>query len=179
MEGGSKRRPTRPWKSRRSLPPGSSSPGSARRLSAICMTTCASGRWTTSRRWSGRDCCARCPTSRRAMNTCWKGSGGCAPARPHLDRPGPLCYRSAGTGDRSMALSAFILIEVAGDHTKSAYKTIQRISGVKAVYTVSGNYDLIVQIETENLQTLSDLLVSKIRAVDGVTKTNTCLVLNV
>src|SRR2546430_7913046 len=86
---------------------------------------------------------------------------------------------SGGTGDRPMALSAFILIDVAGDHTKSAYKTIQRISGVKAVYTVSGSYDLIVQIETENLQTLSDLLVSKIRAVDGVTKTNTCLVLNV
>jgi len=78
-----------------------------------------------------------------------------------------------------MAVSAFILIEVAGDHTKSAFKTIQRISGVKATYTVSGSYDLIVQIETENLQTLSDLLLSKIRAVDGVTKTNTCLVLNV
>ncbi len=77
-----------------------------------------------------------------------------------------------------MALSAFILIEVAGDHTKSAYKTIQRISGVKAAYTVSGNYDLIVQVETENLETLSDLLMSKIRAVDGVIKTNTCFVLN-
>ncbi len=78
-----------------------------------------------------------------------------------------------------MALSAFILIEVAGDHTKSAFKTIQRISGVKAAYTVSGNYDLIVQVETENLEMLSDLLLSKIRAVDGVIKTNTCLVLNV
>ena len=77
-----------------------------------------------------------------------------------------------------MALSAFILIEVAGDHTKSAFKTIQRISGVKAAYTVSGNYDLIVQVEAENLEVLSDLLMSKIRAVDGVTKTNTCLVLN-
>jgi DNA-binding Lrp family transcriptional regulator len=78
-----------------------------------------------------------------------------------------------------MALSAFILIEVAGDHTKSAFKTIQRISGVKAAYTVSGSYDLIVQVEAENLETLSDLLMSKIRAVDGVTKTNTCFVLNV
>jgi DNA-binding Lrp family transcriptional regulator len=78
-----------------------------------------------------------------------------------------------------MALSAFILIEVAGDHTKSAYKTVQRISGVKAAYTVSGNYDLIVQVEAENMETLSDLLLSKIRAVDGVIKTNTCIVLNV
>jgi len=78
-----------------------------------------------------------------------------------------------------MALSAFILIEVAGDHTKSAYKTVQRISGVKAAYTVSGNYDLIVQVEAENMEELSDLLMSKIRAVDGVIKTNTCIVLNV
>ena len=78
-----------------------------------------------------------------------------------------------------MALSAFILIEVAGDHTKSAYKTVQRISGVKAAYTVSGNYDLIVQVEAENMEQLSDLLLSKIRAVDGVIKTNTCIVLNV
>ncbi|TAL11638.1 MAG: Lrp/AsnC family transcriptional regulator [Nitrospirae bacterium] len=78
-----------------------------------------------------------------------------------------------------MALSAFILTEVAGDHSKSAYKTIQRIAGVKAVYAVSGNYDLIVQVEAESMEVLSDLLMAKIRAVDGVTKTNTCLVLNV
>jgi len=78
-----------------------------------------------------------------------------------------------------MALSAFILIEVAGDHTKSAYKTIQRISGVKAAYTVSGNYDLIVQVEAENMESLSSLLLSNILAVDGVTKTNTCFVLNI
>ena len=78
-----------------------------------------------------------------------------------------------------MALSAFVLIEVAGDHSKSAYKTIQRITGVKAAYPVSGNYDLIVQVEADNMEVLSDLLMSKIRAVDGVIKTNTCLVLNV
>ncbi|MBI3807166.1 MAG: Lrp/AsnC ligand binding domain-containing protein [Nitrospirae bacterium] len=44
---------------------------------------------------------------------------------------------------------------------------------------MSGNYDLIVQVEAENMEALSDLLMSKIRAVDGVTKTNTCIVLNV
>lgn len=78
-----------------------------------------------------------------------------------------------------MAISAFILIEVAGDHTRSAFKTIQRMAGVKAAYTVSGGYDLIVQVEAENLEALSDLLLSKIRSVDGVTKTMTCLVFNV
>jgi hypothetical protein len=36
-----------------------------------------------------------------------------------------------------------------------------------------------VQVEAENMEVLSDLLLSKIRAVDGVTKTNTCFMLNV
>jgi DNA-binding Lrp family transcriptional regulator len=78
-----------------------------------------------------------------------------------------------------MPIAAFVLIEVTGDHTKSAFKTIQRMAGVKAAYTVSGGYDLIVEVEAENLEALSDLLLSKIRSVDGVTKTSTCLVLNV
>jgi DNA-binding Lrp family transcriptional regulator len=77
-----------------------------------------------------------------------------------------------------MGISAFILIEVAGDHTKSAYKTIQRMSGVKAAYMVSGSYDLLVHVEAETLEALSDLLLSKIRSVDGVMKTTTCMVLN-
>jgi DNA-binding Lrp family transcriptional regulator len=76
-------------------------------------------------------------------------------------------------------VSAFILIEVTGDHTKSAYKTIQRMAGVKASYMVSGSYDILVQVEAETLEALSDLLLSKIRSVDGVTKTTTCMVLNV
>src|SRR3989338_1860092 len=112
------------------------------------------------------------------MRSFSKGSRGCAPGFRSLDLPGSLCYRPRRIGDRPMALSAFILIEVAGDHTKSAYKTVQRITGVKAAYTVSGNYDLIVQVEAENMEQLSDLLLSKIRAVDGVTKTNTFIVLN-
>ncbi len=77
-----------------------------------------------------------------------------------------------------MAVSAFVLIDVTGDHTKSAHKTITRIDGVKAVYTVSGPYDLIVQIEAETFEQLSDLILARIRAVDGITKTMTALVLS-
>ena len=76
-------------------------------------------------------------------------------------------------------MSAFILIEVTGDHTKSAFKTIQRMAGVKAAYMVSGGYDLLVQVEAETLEELSDILLSKIRSIDGVTKTTTCMVMNV
>lgn len=78
-----------------------------------------------------------------------------------------------------MALEAFVLINVTGDHTKSAYKTITRISGVKEVYTVTGVYDIIAHVESEDINTLSELIVSKIRAIDGVTRTMTCVSLSV
>lgn len=78
-----------------------------------------------------------------------------------------------------MAIEAFVLINVSGDHTKSAYKTITRITGVKEVYAVTGVYDIIAHVESEDINSLSDLIVSKIRAIDGVTRTMTCVTLNV
>jgi len=78
-----------------------------------------------------------------------------------------------------MAIEAFVLINVSGDHTKSAYKTITRITGVKEVYAVTGVYDIIAHVVSEDIDTLSDLIVSKIREIDGVTRTMTCIALNV
>lgn len=78
-----------------------------------------------------------------------------------------------------MPLSAFVFVDVAGDHTKSAYKTITRMSGVKSVYAVTGNQDLIILVETDSIETLGDLILSKIRSIDGVTKTTTSIVLKI
>ena len=78
-----------------------------------------------------------------------------------------------------MAISAFVLIDTTGNHTKSAYKTLTRIQGVKAVFPVTGPYDLIAQVEAETLEELNDLVMVRIRGVDGITKTNTAIVLNI
>ena len=78
-----------------------------------------------------------------------------------------------------MAISAFVLIDTTGNHTKSAYKTLTRIEGVKAVYPVTGPYDLIAQVEAETLEELNDLVMARIRGVDGITKTNTAIVLKI
>ncbi len=77
-----------------------------------------------------------------------------------------------------MAVSAFVLMDVIGDPTKSAFKTITRIQGVKEVYSVTGPHDLVVHIEAESLEDLNDLVLSRIRSVDGVTKTSTAIVLS-
>lgn len=77
-----------------------------------------------------------------------------------------------------MACEAFVLINVTGDHTKSVYKTITRMEGVKAAFMVTGVYDLIVHITAKDMNHLGDIILSNLRAVDGVTQTMTCLVLS-
>jgi DNA-binding Lrp family transcriptional regulator len=77
-----------------------------------------------------------------------------------------------------MAISAFVLIDTTGNHTKSAYKTITRIEGVKAVSPVTGPFDLIAQVEAETLEVLNDRVMTRLRGIDGVIKTNTAIVLN-
>ena len=76
-----------------------------------------------------------------------------------------------------MAISAFVLIDVTGNHTKSAYKTLTRIQGVKSVYAVTGPFDLIAQVEAETIEELNEIVLSRIRSVDGIVKTSTALVL--
>jgi DNA-binding Lrp family transcriptional regulator len=53
------------------------------------------------------------------------------------------------------------------------------MTGVKYVYAVTGAHDLIILCETESIETLGDLILSKIRSIDGVMKTMTSIVLNI
>ena len=76
-----------------------------------------------------------------------------------------------------MGQGAFIFISVSGDHTRSVHMTIQRIQNVKSVYTVTGAYDIIVHVEAESVKDLSTSVLAKIRAIDGVFQTVTCLIL--
>jgi len=78
-----------------------------------------------------------------------------------------------------MAISAFVLIDTTGNHTKTAYKTLTRIQGIKAVYPVTGPYDLIAQVEADTLEDLNELIMARLRGVDGITKTNTAIVLKI
>jgi len=78
-----------------------------------------------------------------------------------------------------MAVSAFVLVDVIGNHTKSAFQTISRIPGVKHVYAITGPFDLIVDVEAETMEELNDLVLSRMRSVDGVRKTTTAIVLKV
>ncbi|MBW3657339.1 MAG: Lrp/AsnC ligand binding domain-containing protein, partial [Actinobacteria bacterium] len=48
------------------------------------------------------------------------------------------------------------------------------IAGVTAADDVTGPYDVIVQAEADNVDELGRMVVSRIQAIDGITRTLTC-----
>ena len=68
---------------------------------------------------------------------------------------------------------AYVLIQTAVNAAHVA-SDIRRIEGVESAEDVSGPYDVIVRATAPDMDTLGQLVVSKIQTVDGITRTLTC-----
>ena len=74
-----------------------------------------------------------------------------------------------------MATSAYILIEAEVGKIKNILKAFKKIKEVKSVEAVTGLYDLIVHIETKNIDVLGRIVIDQIRRTKGIKRTITCL----
>lgn len=72
-----------------------------------------------------------------------------------------------------MAVHAYVLIQTAVNAAHVAQE-IRGIDGVDEADDVSGPYDVIVRASAPDMDTLGKLVVSRIQAVDGITRTLTC-----
>ncbi len=75
-----------------------------------------------------------------------------------------------------MAAKAFVLIETAVGRAREVAASLGRIEGIKSVDMVTGPYDIIATIEAETLSNIGDVVTGKIHAIDGISRTVTCLV---
>ncbi|MCL2140096.1 MAG: Lrp/AsnC ligand binding domain-containing protein [Dehalococcoidia bacterium] len=75
-----------------------------------------------------------------------------------------------------MAAKAFVLVETTIGKNKDIITALSNIKGVKSVDTVTGPYDIIAVIESETLNAIGDVITSEIHAVEGISRTVTCLV---
>lgn len=76
-----------------------------------------------------------------------------------------------------MVSKAFILLEAQAGKTEEALHKVKQIEGVKDVALVTGPYDLIIQLEADDLKILGKIVSEKIQVIPGVTKTITCVVI--
>jgi DNA-binding Lrp family transcriptional regulator len=57
-------------------------------------------------------------------------------------------------------------------------KDMVDITGVLQAQAVTGPYDVIVRAEARNIDELGQLVVARVQAVDGITRTLTCPVVH-
>jgi DNA-binding Lrp family transcriptional regulator len=75
-------------------------------------------------------------------------------------------------------VNAYILIQTEVGKAAQVAKEVAEIKGVTSAEDVTGPYDVIVRAEAKNVDDLGKLVVAKIQAVDGITRTLTCPVVH-
>jgi DNA-binding Lrp family transcriptional regulator len=74
-------------------------------------------------------------------------------------------------------MRAYVLIDAMVGRTKEVLVALQGMEGVKSVDAVTGPHDLIAVVEAETLKDLGEVVLSRVRGVKGVTRTVTCMVI--
>jgi DNA-binding Lrp family transcriptional regulator len=77
-----------------------------------------------------------------------------------------------------MAITAYVLIQTEVGRAAHVTAAVRDIAGVVTADDVTGPYDVIVRTEAATLDELGKMVVSQIQAVDGITRTFTCPVVN-
>jgi DNA-binding Lrp family transcriptional regulator len=77
-----------------------------------------------------------------------------------------------------MAITAYVLIQTEVGKAVHVAEEARKISGVLSADDVTGPYDVIVKTEAPTLDDLGKMVVSHIQAVEGITRTFTCPVVN-
>jgi DNA-binding Lrp family transcriptional regulator len=71
-------------------------------------------------------------------------------------------------------LSAYVLIQTEVGKAGQVAQAIGSIGGVQRAEDVAGPYDVIARVQAPGMDELGRLVVARIQAVDGVTRTLTC-----
>jgi DNA-binding Lrp family transcriptional regulator len=81
-------------------------------------------------------------------------------------------------GRRWTVVQAYILIQTEVGKAAQVAKEVGDTKGVTSAEDVTGPYDVIVRAEAKNMDDLGKLVVGKIQAVEGITRTLTCPVVH-
>ena len=75
-------------------------------------------------------------------------------------------------------VTAYILIQTEVGKAAQVAEKIVDIEGVQQAEDVTGPYDVIVRAEAGNIDELGKLVVARVQAVQGITRTPTCPVVH-
>ncbi len=74
-----------------------------------------------------------------------------------------------------MATKAYLLVETAVGKTRDVANTLRGLEGIGSVDVVTGPYDIIAQIDGEDISVVGNVVTEQIHTVAGVVRTVTCV----
>lgn len=77
-----------------------------------------------------------------------------------------------------MAVSAYVLIHAEVGKAAHVSEEVSALDGVVSADSVAGPYEVIARVEAESVDQLGKMVAGGIQGIDGVTRTVTCLVVN-
>ena len=72
-------------------------------------------------------------------------------------------------------MKAYVLINASPGRALEVAKKMEGTSGITADDAITGEYDVIAQVEAPDVPGIGRLIVEKVQSADGVFKTITCL----
>jgi DNA-binding Lrp family transcriptional regulator len=72
-------------------------------------------------------------------------------------------------------ITAIVLVETSTDMVPEAAERIAEIDGVREVYSVTGDVDLVAIVRVPQHEDLAEVIADRLGKVDGVVKTRTYL----
>jgi DNA-binding Lrp family transcriptional regulator len=65
-------------------------------------------------------------------------------------------------------ITTIIIIQTESEKHESVKKELSKLEEVSEVYSVSGEYDILIKVWVQNIEELNKLMNTKIRSIDGV-----------
>jgi DNA-binding Lrp family transcriptional regulator len=72
-------------------------------------------------------------------------------------------------------MRAYVLINASAGKAIDVAKSLQGVPGITNADAITGEYDVIAQVDASDVAGIGNVIVEKIQKVDGVFKTVTCL----
>ena len=72
-----------------------------------------------------------------------------------------------------MSVRAYVLLRVEAGKLNSVVDSLSQLPEVKDAYPITGDYDIVADIEVEKVADIHELMSTKIHKIDGVKETNT------
>ncbi len=76
-----------------------------------------------------------------------------------------------------MGVKAYVLVVTDPGKTRRVMQALREIPSIIELYEVMGPYDIVVEIDVENLQDIPPILGGKIRVIEGIEITTSLVTL--